>query len=440
MNESKRLTFNAWMFIIIYAVVGLLGGVCLDVLPTYLSISPETVNLAKSMSIFLGLGFLGGAALLLLIPKRGFKFVISLACIGSMIGLGAVKYVSSVPVLAVITGVMFVGVCLFDAILPSFLTCYTNEKNKNFIFSTAIWTNIAGMTIASFFGGTLITWQFGKILGIAYDKAKELTANTEAFTAIQNQAYLDAHTEVLFMFVAVAVIAFIPVLFIKQNPVDYKEVEKKEKKKFDWSIFANKYIVLFVLYTFLIRFGAGLITPHFSVFLSKMGIARSTVSQLVAYQYGAMVLFVMVSPIVIKKLGKVVCLGGMALLAIPFILLIANGQAFGSAMIPAVGIGLFFRSGFANLSSPVQQSLPMEFVSKELRPAYSSVIFVVMGAAQILAGLFSRSFLLQLENGYGISYYVTGAIYASAAIMLLLVFTKKYNRSNSDEENAEAAA
>ncbi|MCM1991711.1 MFS transporter [Oceanirhabdus seepicola] len=439
MNESKRLTFNAWMFIIIYAVVGLLGGVALDVLPTYLSVSPETANLAKSMSIFLGLGFLGGAALLLLIPKTGYKFIIGLACIGSMIGLGAVKYVSSVTILAIITGVIFVGVCLFDAILPSFLTCYTTEKNKNFIFSTAIWTNIAGMTIASFFGGTLITWQFSKILGVAYEKAKELTANTDAFSAIQHQAYLDAHTQVLFMFVAVAVIAFIPVLFIKQKPVDYQVVEKKEKQKFDWSIFANKYIVLFVVYTFLIRFGAGLITPHFSVFLSDMGIARSTVSQLVAYQYAAMVLFVMISPIVIKKLGKVVCLGGMALLAIPFIMLIANGQAFGSAMVPAVGIGLFFRSGFANLSSPVQQSLPMEFVSKELRPAYSSVIFVIMGAAQILAGIFSRSFLLQLENGYGISYYVTGGIYVVAAVMLLVVFTKKYNRSSSEDQNQAAA-
>jgi len=428
------------MFIVIYAVVGLLGGVALDVLPTYLSATPETAELAKSMSIFLGVGFLGGAALLLLIPKIGYKFVISLACIGSMIGLGAVKYVSSVTVLAIITGVIFVGVCLFDAILPSFLTCYTTEKNKNFIFSTAIWTNIAGMTLATGLGGTLITWRFSKILGIAYEKAKELTANTDAFSALQHQSYLDAHTEVLFMFVAVAVIAFIPVLFIKQKPVDYQEVEKKEKEKFNWSIFANKYIVLFVVYTFLIRFGAGLITPHFSVFLSKMGIARSTVSSLVSAQYFAMVLFVMVSPIVIKKLGKVVCLGGMALLAIPFVMLIANGQAFGTAMIPAVGIGLFFRSGFANLSSPVQQSLPMEFVSKELRPAYSSVIFVVMGASQILAGLFSRNFLLNLENGYGISYYVTAVIYISAAIMLLVVFTKKYNRSSSDEQDAKIAA
>ena len=189
MKESKRLTFNAWMFIVIYAVVGLLGGVSLDVLPTFLSASPETVGLAKSMSIFLGLGFLGGAGLLLLIPRTGYKFIIGLACVGSMIGLGAVKYVSSVPVLAIITAVIFVGVCLFDAILPSFLTCYTTEKNKNFIFSTAIWTNISGMVLATFVGGKLIIWQFSKILGVGYEKAKELTANTDALSAIQHKAY-----------------------------------------------------------------------------------------------------------------------------------------------------------------------------------------------------------------------------------------------------------
>ncbi|WP_297408087.1 MFS transporter, partial [uncultured Cetobacterium sp.] len=161
-----------------------------------------------------------------------------------------------------------------------------------------------------------------------------------------------------------------------------------------------------------------------------------TTSALISYQYFSMVIFIMVSPWIVKYIGRVMTLGGLALVSIPFMLIIANGAAFGSHMVIAVGLGLFLRSGFMNAAQPVQQALPMEFVTKEARPAYNAVIYVVQGLGQVIAGLIGKEFIFNLPNGYGKAYYITGTIYVIASILLLVIYTKKYNRP-SQKENEE---
>lgn len=436
MSEEKRRSFNAWMYVIVYAIVGLLGGVALDTLATFLSASESTAVLAASMSIFLGIGFAGGAGLILFIPKVGYKVIISAACLICMAGLFLVTTVNSLAVVAICSALIFVGVCLFDAVLPPVLSCYSNEKNKDIVFSTALWTNTAGMALATFFGGSLISTRFANRLGLTFAEAKALTADLSALTELQHTAYVAAHKDVLLAFIAVAVLALIPTLLMKTKPEDYRASEKKEKTGFRdiVKLFSSKFILLWVLYNFLIRFGASLITPYFSIFLTNLGIDRATVSGLVSAQYAAMVLCIIISPIVIRKLGRVVTIGGMALISIPFIFIIANGSAFGSSMTLAVGIGLFLRSGAMNMAMPAQQALPMELVPNEMRPAYASVIFLSSAAAQIIAGSFATWFFNNVPNGYSVAYYITGAIYASAAIMLLVVFTKKYNKPSIKPE------
>jgi len=64
----------------------------------------------------------------------------------------------------------------------------------------------------------------------------------------------------------------------------------------------------------------------------------------------------------------------------------------------------------------------------DLRPAYNSVIFVVQGLMQILAGMFTKGFLFKTNAGYSIAYYITAVLYTIACVFLLVVFTKKYNR------------
>ena len=165
---------------------------------------------------------------------------------------------------------------------------------------------------------------------------------------------------------------------------------------------------------------------------------------LVTLQTLAMCIFMMFSPWLVKKFGRVVSIGGLASISIPFMLIIGNGDKFGSMMVLAVGAGLFFRSGFMNAANPIVQSLPMEFVTKELRPAYSSIIFVSQSVATTLAGFFTAGFLFNDKffgnSGYRIAYYVTAVMYTIAIVIMLTQFTKKFNRPQTDDKKEEKAA
>jgi len=435
-QDVKRLKYNSWMFVVTYIFMGIVSGALFDALVTFLQLaSPET---AKSFASFMGAATFLAAGMMFFAPKIGYKKIMAVGPIASIIALLLINYSTNTMLLAVATLALNIGVTLFDVVLPPYLAAYTTPENRAKFFSTAIWTNVAGMVVGTYAGGPVIVSRFASRMGISYSTAKTLTENVDGFTAVQTAAYTSAHKDFLLMFVVISVLALIPILMVKEVKEDYKTVTK-EKQKFDWSIFSNKYVILFLVYTVFIRFGASLICPYFSVFLGKLGIDRSTVSKLVTSQYAAMVIFMIISPYIIKKIGQVKTLGWLSLASIPFMLIIANGNLFGSAVAVAVGVALFLRSGFMNATNPVTSSLPMEFVSKDLRPAYNSVIFVVQGLMQILAGMFTKGFLFKTDAGYSIAYYITAVLYVIACVLLLAVFTKKYNRS-SHSDDVESAA
>ena len=437
MEERKRKKLNTWLFIVIYAFMGILAGVALDTMVTFLDASESTKAVAASMSIIMGIGFVGGAGLLFFIPKVGYKKILLTGPIIISAGILMITKIHNVSIVFICAGLVMIGVCMFDAILPPFLSCYTTDEERQKVFSTTIWTNILGMVIGTWVGGRLIATRFSSRLGLSYKEGSKLTEDIKNFSPEQLTQYIGAHSDVLLIFIGVALISMIPIFILKEEKKDYTKVTAdagKTKVKTNWKDFANKYVIFFLAFGFLIRLGAALVTPYFPIYLSRMGIDRATTSSLISYQYFAMVIFVAVSPWIVKRIGRVGALGGLALVSIPFMLIIANGAMFGAYKVIAIGMALFLRSGFMNASQPVQQSLPMEFVSKEMRPAYSSIIFIIQGSAQFIAGGLGMKFLFSRPGGYAMAYYVTGTIYIIASLMLIVVFYKKYNRVHAVEE------
>lgn len=431
-KELRRFNSNSWIFIISYAFMGLMSGVAFDVLVTFLQ--QVHISTASSFSLFMGVSNFVCAAILILAPKFGYKKLIITGPVITIIALLAISFLDISFIYPVSTLAILVGVTLFDVILPPYLTAYTTEKVKNKVFSRALYINVIGMALATWYGGTITVSRFASRLNISKAQASALTENIKGMTSNQLHQFIYAQRDVLLMFVIIATLSLIPLFFIKEKKEDYFE-ETKEKKSFDWSIFKSKYVVLWLIYFAMIRFGASLICPYMSVFLNnELGISRATTSHLGTYQYFAMVLFLYISPWIVKKLGNVIALGGLALLSIPFMLLIANGKAFGSGMVVAVGIGLFFRSGLMNCANPLMNSLPMEFVSKNIRPAYNSLIFIAGGVTSIIAGLFTKYFLFKIPGGYSKAYYITAIIYIIASLLLILVYYKKYNRHNQNDK------
>lgn len=436
-KELKRCNFNSWIYIISYAFMGLMSGVAFDVLVTFLQ--QVNISTASSFSSFMGMSNFVCAAILILAPKLGYKKIIITGPIMTIVALLAISFMDVNFIYPVATLAILVGVTLFDVILPPYLTAYTTEKERTKVFSRALYINVIGMALATWFGGTITVSRFASRLKISSSQASALTENIKGMTSYQLHEFILSQRDVLLMFVVIATLSLIPLLFIKEKKEDYYE-ETQEKKSFDWSIFKNKYVVLWLVYFAMIRFGASLICPYFSVFLNnELGISRAITSQLVSYQYAAMVIFLLISPWVVKKLGNVIALGGLALLSIPFMLIIANGTVFGSGMVLAVGAGLFFRSGLMNCANPIMNSLPMEFVSKNARPAYNSLIFIAGGVTSIIAGQFTKLFLFKLPGGYSKAYYITAVIYILSSILLIVVYNKKYNRHGQDNKEDQTA-
>lgn len=429
--EQRRNKINAYLFIVLYAIMGIISGAAFDTMVTYLDIFESTRRVAESMGIIQGIGFVGGASMVLLVPKIGYKKTLFLGTIVLVLGLYLVMHVSYFFIVFTCVSVVLIGISLFDAILPPFLSCYINAEGRPKIFSTALWTNILGMVIGTFMGGKFIIYYFSHKLKISYDAALQLSTNVKGFDAAKLHAYALAHQDVLMIYVIITAVGILPILFLRENKSDYQDVEKKEEKM-DYKALVNKYTIMFLLVVFLIRAGACLITPYFPIFLSHMGIDRGTTSALISYQYLANVIFIACSPFIIKRLGRVVTFAGLSLVSIPFMMVIANGAYFGAHKVLAVGLGLFCRSGFMNAGQPVQQSLPMEFVPKFARPAYNSLLFIVQGSAQFIAGTLAIYFLFSHEGGYTLAYYVTAIIYFLASILLLIVFTKKYNKARHE--------
>ena len=113
-------------------------------------------------------------------------------------------------------------------------------------------------------------------------------------------------------------------------------------------------------------------------------------------------------------------------------LMIANGDHFGKAMIPMVGLGLFMRAGLANLGSPAESLLSMTIAPKSLRPAFTAVVNFIAGIVSIISGNFTGKILFVTQEGYRTAYYIASALYFLAALVMITLF-KKYNRKEAEE-------
>ena len=182
-------------------------------------------------------------------------------------------------------------------------------------------------------------------------------------------------------------------------------------------------------------FAMGLFTSYYTVFLNRnLHIDKATSSLLVSISYAAIVIFMLFTPFAVKKLGMVGTICFTLIGSIPFMLIIANGNWFGSAMVPMVGIALFMRAGLANLGSPAESALTMSIMPKQLRPAYTSVVNFLAGLISIASGNFTGKILFQTQEGYRTAYYIAACLYLLAAFILIFGL-RKYNRHTEKESS-----
>lgn len=431
-KEKKRWLKNCNIFILAFAFIGIINGISLDAFVSFIQL--KTPTLATAYSTFWGLSLLLSACAILFIPKAGYKKVLlpfPLIIIGSIIGI---MYSNNLVVIAILTILFLTGANIYLYVLAPMLSSYTTLENRTKIFARALYANVIGTALATLFDGNIVVYFFSKFLHISYGQADQLSSDPSSLTYIERLHYFSAFKIILWIVCAIALIAFLITMLLKEKKEDYKEektttLPKEKKAKFNLNLFKNKYIITWLLFTFLLSFGSSLVSPYFPIYLNQfLHIDRGTVSIILAFTYVASVLFMMLSPKLEKLFGSVASLAGTIICAVPIFIIIAEGSIFGSFIVVGVGIALFLRSGFANACQPITQALPMIFVSKSERANFNAIVTALNAFGYIVGGIFTKYILFTKPSGYAIAYYISAIVYGIAALLLLAFLLKKYNR------------
>lgn len=443
LHWEKRYKRNCFVYIIIYGLLGAVTGITNDTLTSYLDLVAP--NVVTRLNIYTAIGSVLMAIMLIYIHKTGYKKVLIVAPILTIATLFAMIYSNNTELIAISYAILMAGIGIYDFMYPLMYSVYVPRKIRTFMMSAVMVTNLVTQAIVTFFGGKVVVWVFSNLMHVSYSKASVLSGDQAKMTGDTLSAYITSYKSVIYIAIAFTALAFVCSLFLKERPSDYIETEaeleeRQAKKAVNFKLLAKKDIVLFVVFLALIRFGAYLITPYFSIYLNNyLHIQRGTVSTIITLQTFAMLIGYTFAPWLERKLGSIVSISVMTLSCVPLMFLMARGNMFGSGVALAIGIILFLRSGLANASMPIQQSLQMALVPKNLRPAFSSLITIVNAAMGIIVGIFTSTVLLKSPSGYATAYYIAGGFYTVACI-LLLVLKRKYNwimKNETAEEKIE---
>ncbi len=432
-GREKR---NLYLFIISYLLNNLVSGILYD---TYINYLQETsVGIATSFWAFYGYATFISAALLLFVPRLGYKKLLTFCAVSCAASLFSVVLFHTESICYLATLFSLVGVQLHFIMLSPYVAAYTGALKGRSIdwYTRAYYTGYIGYFLTTYLGGVFAVKMFSLRAGLTYGEAKKITAYLSEASASLRETYIRGSEDVLLVVGVVSLLALIPVFLIDERKEDYLEAHQ-EKKSFRemtheiTSLLWNRDAVAYLVYWSLISFAMGLFTSYFTVFLNRnLHMDKPTASLLVSISYLAIVVFMLFTPLAVRKMGKVGTDVFTVLMSVPFMLLIANGDKFGRAMVPLVGLALFMRSGFANLGSPADSDLMMTIAPKPLRPAYTALVNFVAGLISILSGHFTGHVLFVHQEGYRQAYYLAAGLYLLAAAVLFFGL-RKYNRTDA---------
>lgn len=188
-------------------------------------------------------------------------------------------------------------------------------------------------------------------------------------------------------------------------------------------VFTDKKALQFLIYTFTIGFGAGLVVPYFNVYLKyKINISMAQLGIIMALSQVAMGIGGLIIPMLVKKFSKVNTIIICQIVSIPFLLLIATPPS-----ILIVSIAFFMRSALMNMTSPVINNMAMELVEEKMQPILSSAINFSGNISRALSVCIAGFIMKYMTNGYEIPYYLTATLYVIATIY----FYRKFRHQNT---------
>lgn len=173
----------------------------------------------------------------------------------------------------------------------------------------------------------------------------------------------------------------------------------------------NRDVIGLLVYNVLIGFGAGLVIPFFSVFLSgKLGVDTAVIGLILSFTHGATAIAGLIAPVLATRYGKVKTVVGTQMASIPFLLLIALPPN-----VYLVSAALFIRSALMNMSNPVASNFSMEIVEPDKRGKVSSLMRISDSVSRAFSA--AAAGYIMSRWSYEAPYFFTAVLYLLASLV-----------------------
>ena len=127
-KNDRRYMWNLCMFTISFVISNLVSGIIYDVYVNYLQEVGRDV--AVSFWSYYGYSAFISAALLLLIPKIGYKVLLMFCAVTCTAAIAAILFFDNTYLYALTTLLALSGLQLHFAILSPYIAAYTKKSNK----------------------------------------------------------------------------------------------------------------------------------------------------------------------------------------------------------------------------------------------------------------------------------------------------------------------
>lgn len=307
----------------------------------------------------------------------------------SAIGIVVTKNIVVMQLMSITFGIGQSTLMTFEA---PFIYSESNEHNRIHAFSASFAARNAAFMIGSLLTGFL----------------------ADVFATKFVVSYISIRYSLL-VISSMSFIALIPLSIIKNNGHEKKLVINLRDFKYVYS----KRLLMLLLYTFIIGFGAGLVVPFFGMYLKySLVISDSIVGSILAIAQLGTVIGGLTVPTLAKKYGKINTITIVQMASIPFLVLIGVPMN-----IFLVTIAFFFRSSLMNMAQPLIQKLYMDISEDKYRPLISSLRSSVNNLSRA-GGILLGGFMMA-NISYSSPYVVTILCYLIGTVLFRILFKKE---------------
>lgn len=320
--------------------------------------------------------------------RNALAFGLILMGIGAF-GIISVKNITVMQLMSIIFGIGQSTLMTFEA---PFIYSKSNEETRVHAFSASFSARNAAFMIGSLGTGLI----------------------ADVLTSYFKVSYLGIRYA-LYIVSAMTFVALIPLMMIEQEGRGEKiTINVKDIKKV-----LNKQLVVFLIYTAFIGFGAGMVVPFFGVYLKySLSLVDSTVGLILAISQLGTVVGGLIVPLLANRFGKVDTITIVQMGSIPFLILIGVPMN-----LVLVSIAFFFRSSLMNMAQPLIQNVYMEIVDENHRPLVSSLRSSISNLSR--AGGIMLGGYMMANISYSSPYIITILCYIIGTVVLRKYFKQK---------------